>query len=80
MVKIYWNFFQICPEKNSDHFSIWSEKLKFGRKTADRRPLFQALKHRCFVLKTLHNQYFSQISDAQHTHTSGTHQPFFSQS
>ena len=43
MVKIYWNFFQICPEKNSDHFSIWSEKLKFGRKTADRRPLFQAL-------------------------------------
>ena len=44
MVKIYWNFFQICPEKNSDHFSIWSERLKFGRKTADRRPLFQALR------------------------------------
>ena len=43
MVKIYWNFFQICPEKKSDHFSIWSKKPKFGRKTADRRPLFQAL-------------------------------------
>ena len=45
------NFFlKNCPDKISDQFSIWSEKLNFGWKIADRRPLFQALiPHRYFV-------------------------------
>ena len=33
------NFFK----KISDQFSIWWEKLNFGWKTGDRRPLFPAL-------------------------------------
>ena len=31
------------PDKISDQFSIWSEKLDFDWKAADCRPLFQAL-------------------------------------
>jgi hypothetical protein len=36
--------FQVyCPDKMSNKFSIWLEKLCFGQKMSNVRPLFQAL-------------------------------------